>query len=1136
MADVPVTSYERRIVTVLFADLVGFTPLGERLDPEDVAAIQDRYFATIREAVGRYGGSLEKFIGDAAMAAFGVPRTRDDDAERAVRTGLALASAVGRLGAEIGLDPGELAIRVGIATGEVVYAASGPDAGRLTGDTVNTAARLQTAAPPGGILVDEATSLRVTDGIELGALEDHELKGKAALVRAALAVAPRPARSRELAMGRLRAPTLGRDAEVARLLGAWRRVLASGESERWLVIAPPGVGKTRVLAEAVSGLVRLGTHVTQVRVGPDDGDPFRPVVELVAAAISGPAAGLDRSAIHAVIGPADLRDLLRDRLGGAGVVPERAAVVARALRALVEGSDAADHHGQDRAGLFDAWLEGLDALVGHAPTAWVIEDLHWAGADLLAFFEAAAARGGAPGTRLVVASARPSLLDRAAGWGAMDPVAGRHVLDLPTLAPLDASALVEALVGGAVDDELAARIAERSDGNPLFIEELLRTWVSVGVLTEDASGSFRLEVAPADLPLPTSVQAVYAAQLDDLPPPARSVARLGSVAGRRIPVRALPALGAADSDQGIAGLLRRSLVSDPHDVDIAGPGLVYRHALLRDAGYASLARAERALLHVRMARWLEAAAGERAAQAAWAIAAQWSLALDSVPALQRMVADDLDRDACRRLAAAWHERAGDASLRGGAIATAIAAYARATALEPDAPILVAARRLERLGEANRIGGEQEAAADAYDGALSRYVSALTSALGDEHAASTARTGIATASVGLSNVRYAQIRFADALAAARSGLERIGPADDAETVRLEIAREMAEVAVSNDLVPVALEAADTLERARRLGDPLLRLDAMRNAVYLRGEAGMGGDEELHELAVEAERLGAMDIAAGAYLNAGAAAAESDPVGAVALLARAAAAATALGRRETLGFVAMSRCEIGLLSGDWDPAVAAGLEGIGIAEQHGYDRVGIRTWNALTPIVHARGDRAVLAHCAQWLRARQGRFPRSPYGLVIHAAIDLRLASAGLDGPFVPDLDELLPGLALPYDDPSWLAAIESLVGYWLDAGDVGAARAAFDVAEMAPARASSTTRLWRASFCLLAAKLAAAEGDADAGVVLARSALATAHDLPAPWWHARTFRLLERLGAASAEELEAASDLERRLGVPSPAVP
>src|SRR5918995_548029 len=203
---------ERRIVSVLFAALVGFTPLSERLDAEDVATIQDAYFAAVRETIERYGGTLEKFIGDAAMAVFGVPTARDDDAERAVRAGFALVAAVEHLGARLELGPGELQLRVGVNTGEVVHATSGPDAGRVTGDTVNTAARLQAAARPGAVLLGELTALAVAETIETQAIGTVALKGKAEPVRAWEATGARSVPSREEALGALRAPMLGRDA------------------------------------------------------------------------------------------------------------------------------------------------------------------------------------------------------------------------------------------------------------------------------------------------------------------------------------------------------------------------------------------------------------------------------------------------------------------------------------------------------------------------------------------------------------------------------------------------------------------------------------------------------------------------------------------------------------------------------------------------------------------------------------------------------------------------------------------------------------------------------------------------------------------------------------------------------------
>jgi class 3 adenylate cyclase len=271
-------SVERRIVTVLFADLVGFTPLSESLDPEDVRTIQQAYFAGVRETVGRHGGVLEKFIGDAAMAVFGIPSVHDDDAERAVRAGLALTSAVELIGARLGLDEAPLRLRVGVNTGEVVYE-PGQEGALVTGDAINVAARLQAAAPTGGVLLGQETALAVAEAVELEPLPPVELKGKSAPVAVARAVGVRAERSREHAMGTLRAPMLGRDAELAQLREARIRV-GGGEPERWLVLAPPGTGKTRL----VDALADDAPLVWRARLRPDVLAPYDAVAQLFVAA------------------------------------------------------------------------------------------------------------------------------------------------------------------------------------------------------------------------------------------------------------------------------------------------------------------------------------------------------------------------------------------------------------------------------------------------------------------------------------------------------------------------------------------------------------------------------------------------------------------------------------------------------------------------------------------------------------------------------------------------------------------------------------------------------------------------------------------------------------------------------------
>src|SRR5688572_16166713 len=262
---------ERRIVSVLFADLVGFTTLSEQLDAEDVATLQDAYFAACRETIQRYGGVLEKFIGDAAMAVFGAPRARDDDAERAVRAGLALIGALEQLEAGLGLQQRTLQLRVGVNTGEVVHATSGPNEGRVTGDTVNTAARFQAAARPGTVLIGEVTALTVAETIETDAIGTIELKGKAEPARAWEATGARSQPSREEALGALKAPMLGRDAELDRLNDAVDAVAADHRADRIVIVAPPGVGKSRLLAELAA---TTNAAVLRARVRPQATAPY----------------------------------------------------------------------------------------------------------------------------------------------------------------------------------------------------------------------------------------------------------------------------------------------------------------------------------------------------------------------------------------------------------------------------------------------------------------------------------------------------------------------------------------------------------------------------------------------------------------------------------------------------------------------------------------------------------------------------------------------------------------------------------------------------------------------------------------------------------------------------------------------
>ena len=1056
---------ERRIVSVLFADLVGFTALSEQLDPEDVATVQDGYFAATRETIHRYGGVLEKFIGDAAMAVFGVPRSRDDDAERAVRAGLALIGALEQLEARLGMTPATLQLRVGVNSGEVVYATAGPDEGRVTGDTVNTAARLQTAARPGRVLIGEQTALTVAATIETEPIGLVELKGKADAARAWEAIGARSQPSRDEALGALKAPMLGRDAELATLHAAVDRVSNERRAERLVIMAAPGVGKSRLLAELAS---TTRVTVLRARVRPQATAPYETVAQLLAAAAP---------------------ETLADALATAVVSDARAAVIGEEVARLLDPSSpaavAASDLAAEREVRFDAWVTALDALAG-GPSVWLVEDVHWAGGDLLAFLDHAGSARTRHG-RLVVATARPSLLESAPAWSAT------HRLELGPLPPTDAEALVHALLGAALPDELVRAVVERADGTPLFIEELLRTWASVGTLVHDGE-AWRLAVQPDTVPLPQTVQAIYAAQLDDLPPDARLVARRGSVAGRRIPLGALASLDLEGRD-GLNALRRRGYLAGPLEDPVTGESYAYRHALLRDAGYASLARTERARLHLAMAGWLESVAGARSDVVAEGIAEHYASALASLPALG--VTDFPPRATIAANAAEWYERAAEAALQLSAHEAARRLFARSLELTPDdAPIARAHRRL-RLGEILAASADLDAGIGEMEAALEAFA-------GDA-------TGTAAAAYALARAYMQQIRFPEAEELTASTIAGLADEPPATLARLHALHAWA-VSAQGRSDGVRAEADLAWTDAQAAGDPLLELDVLEHANAARDEIDEAAEAHWALLAEKALAVGRWHQVAVAGRVRAVMQADDDPRGALAALEAAAELASAHGLTEQAGWASYSRCETLWVVGDWDEALEVGRGVIELAERYAYQRLGFRTWVVLLPMAAARTDAALAEHWARWSAAAADHFPSasvvSPYGRMLNGAIAVWVAHA--TGRPVPEPPADLADAVIAMSNPHFIAAIETVARAWLDAGrhDLAAATATRSAALAAEPGA---TRLMRASAALLDAWVT---GSADS----ARAALALAREHGAPWWE---LRALQALGDPRAAELERA---------------
>ncbi|MCV0402604.1 MAG: AAA family ATPase [Chloroflexi bacterium] len=1036
---------ERRIVSVLFADLVGFTTLSERLDAEDMATIQDAYFAAVRETIARHGGVLEKFIGDAAMAVFGIPRTRDDDGERAVRAGLALIGAVEQLGARLGLDAGVLALRVGINTGEVVHAAAGPDAGRVTGDTVNTAARLQTAAPPNAVLVGELTALAVGEAIDLSDPEPLTLKGKAEPVGAAQVRGIRSTPSRDAALGALRAPLLGRDDELAQL--------ARVSEGRVTIVAPPGVGKSRLVSELATRAETEGRTVLRCRVRPQAATPYEPVAQLLVEAGA-------RDPVELPAGPDPARaDQVRRE-------------VARLLDPTLESSASSGDLGADRDRRFSAWIEALGALTAGRALTIVAEDVHWATGDLLAFMDRLAVDG-----RIVVATARPSILEMFPAW--VEAVA---VIELSTLATGHATELVSALVGDALPEKVIEMVARQSDGNPLFIEELLRSWIGAGILVKEGD-AWRLTVEPAAVVLPTTVQAIYAAQLDDLPLDARTVARRASVAGRRFADRALGPLELEDRRPGLDVLRRRAFIAGPQPDPVSGDVYVFRHALLRDAGYASLARAERARLHVALARWLEEAAGDRSTGVAQLVAEHYADAASSVSAL----ADGGDsRASLERSAADWFERAAEGALEMAAPDTTIRLLTRSVELTEGATDL--ARRRLRRGTVLADSAELDAAVE--DLAASRE--ALEEMLPDEPEL------FAEAAYRLGHAYMQQIRFDEASAVTRQALDLLGPARSPGVARL-MALHAWSVAVTGRDDGAVAEAREARRIGETFSDAALGVDLLELWAAVADEQGVAGPDTWRDLEERAGSIGRWRTAVNAARVRAHLLAGEDPEAALRVLDVAGDLAQAHALTEGAGWVDLARAETLLVVNDGDLALAAADRAIALGERYAYHRLAFRSWMVAFPILADRGDPSWLERHERWWATAREHFPPSPspYGRVLMAASAAWVARMRGE---VPPADPELPAKVPPMSNPHFLLAREVIAAGFIEHGNLARA-AAIGVPEPEP----DWTPLMLASRFLVDAWIAAAAGDRARSAASAAAAVTHAERIGAGWWVERAHR-------------------------------
>jgi class 3 adenylate cyclase/tetratricopeptide (TPR) repeat protein len=604
---------ERKVVTALFCDLVGFTATSESADPEDVDQMLNAYFAMVRAVIDSFGGAVEKFIGDAVVGVFGVPAAHEDDPERAVRAGLRIVEEAEQLRA-LGGQP--LLLRVGINTGEaLVRLGVVPGSGErfLAGDAINTASRIQSVAPEMGVAVGLATYEATSVVFDYKELEPATVKGKAEPVQVFHALAPRARFGTDLTRTH-DSPFVGREIDLALLKGIFDKAAAAQSVQLVTVVGEPGLGKSRIVAELFNYIDTRPELVTwrQGRCLPyGEGITFWALGEIVkahAGILESDPPGDAIAKLDAVLPAGTERDWLQQRL----------------LPLLgIEASSTAS-----RDELFTAWRRFLEHVAESNPTVLVFEDLHWADEAMLAFIEYVADR--AEGVPLcVVGTARPELFEQHPAYA--NGLSNVNRVNLVPLSEAETGRLISVLLDTTVlPAELQQPILDRAGGNPFYAEEFVRLLKDKDLLT--ANGSSWALRDGAEVPFPDSVQALIAARLDTLTADAKSLLADAAVVGKVFWVGTVAAMGErerVDVVDMLRELSRKEFVKVSRRSSVEGEAeYAFWHVLTCDVAYAQIPRASRAARHVAAAQWIESIAPDRLDDMADLLAYHYAAALE----------------------------------------------------------------------------------------------------------------------------------------------------------------------------------------------------------------------------------------------------------------------------------------------------------------------------------------------------------------------------------------------------------------------------------------------------------------------------------------------------------------------------
>lgn len=583
----------RKTVTILFCDVTGSTQLGEQLDPESLRKVMARYFDAMRAEIELHGGTVEKFIGDAVMAVFGIPSLHEDDALRAVRAADGMRESLERSNKDLERDFGvRLASRIGVNTGEVLVGPGSADFGRVTGDPVNTAARLETAAQPGEVLIGADTYRLVRDAVDVESVEARTVKGKAEPVEcyrlvgvlAGTAAPPRASTS----------PIVGRERELDDLQRAFERSVQDRACLLFTVLGTGGAGKSRLVEEFVERASETGHVIVGGCLPYGEGITYWPVAQALRAVLE----------VHDFDEPDEVRSALDRILAGDDHADAIAARLSEVL-GIAEGHSAAEE---------TAWAirRFLEILASERPLVAVWEDVHWAEPAMLDAIDHVAdwARD-AP--ILLLCTARPEFLDSRPAWGAGKQRAS--VLTLPPLDVDDSTQLIANLLdGGRLPGDAVDRVADAGGGNPLFVEQMVSMLIDDGLVVREDGGWTTVEDL-SSIAVPPSVAALLAARLERLSDEERRAIGSASVIGKVFYVGAvrelLPEPDRANAAPLVRSLVRKELVRETRSTIPGEDAFEFRHILIRDAAYASIPKERRAEQHRRFADWCIRIAGDR---------------------------------------------------------------------------------------------------------------------------------------------------------------------------------------------------------------------------------------------------------------------------------------------------------------------------------------------------------------------------------------------------------------------------------------------------------------------------------------------------------------------------------------------